>query len=256
MADDKEIIEIYEYYHDKLENEESEPIPELAPTAEKKTVLSSAVKTISDITDKLAKNPQDKSGVYITLAVLASVVIILCGYITGLAIPKNSERINAQIESLRETDTRYADAVRENRRLGARVEKLYSERAEVNAQLDGINDYEAKRDRVKQDIDDITAQLDEVNTQLDRKREDISELDDKIKSMGGKVTLKPGMYTAGEHIAAGEYYVKGDGSMLVSDSGAKLKVNTRLTQNSSYMCRLSDGDTIKLETKAEFNPSE
>lgn len=256
MADDQEIIEIYEYYQDKLEKEESEPIPEPAPAAEKKTVLSSAVKTISDITDKLAKNPQDKSGVYITLAVLASVVIILLGYITGLAIPKNTERINAKIESLRETDTRYADAVRENERLSARVDKLYNEKAEITAQLNGINDYETKRDRVKQDIDDITAQLDELNAQLDGKRGEVSELDERIKAIGGKVTLKPGMYTVGEHIAAGEYHVKGDGSMLVSDSAAKLKVNTRLTQNSSYMCRLSDGDTIKLETKAELNPSE
>lgn len=255
--DDKELIEeeIYEYYQDKLEKDEPEPITEPEIT-EKKTVFSSAVKTISQVTDKLAKNPQDKSGVYITLAVLASAVIILCGYITGLLVPKNTERINAQIESMRETDTRYSDAVSENERLRARVEKLYNEKAEVNAQLDGINDYETTRDRVKQDINDITAQLDEVNAKLYEKRQEISELDERIKSMGAEVTLKPGMYTVGEHIAAGEYHVKGNGSMLVSDADAKLKVNTRLTQNSSYMCRLSEGDTIKLETKAEFNPSE
>lgn len=257
MSDENEIIaeEIYEYYQDKLENEQTSENtePEAAPE-QQKNIFASASKAISGITDKLAKNSQDKSGLYITLAVLASVIIIMCGYITGLAIPKNDERIAEKIEELRSSDARYTEAAANNKRLNERVNTLYDENAEVKAELNGITDYEAIRDRSKQDIEDVSVQLEKIKEQVASKQSEVEELDSQIKDIGSEITLKPGMYTVGKHIAAGEYYVKGDGSILVSDSDSKLKINTKLTQSASYTCRLSSGDIIKLETEAEFNP--
>lgn len=257
-SDKNEIIaeEIYEYYQDKLESAQTEETEAASEEpGEKKTVISSVTGAISDITDKLAKNTQDKSGVYITFAVLASVIIIMCGCLIGILIPKNEALVEAKTEKLRSSSAKYSEAKEDNERLNERVNSLYDDQAEVRAELNGITDYEAIRDRAKQDIDDISKQIEELKSQNEAKQAEINELDAKIKDMGGKVTLKPGMYTAGKHIAAGEYSVKGDGSMLVSDSEGKLKINTKLTKSAS-VCRLSDGDTIKLETEAEFNPAE
>lgn len=257
MSDKNEIIteEIYEYYRNNPEEIIEEPDDEEV-SENKETFFGSAVQFISGVTDKLAKNPQEKTGLYVTLAVLASVTVILCGCITGILIPPNEAKFESELERLKLSDTRYAEAVKSNERLSARVDTLYNDQAELKAQLDGITDYETARDHSAQDIKDITAQITQLESDIELKQTELAELDEKIKDMGGEITLKPGMYTAGVHIAAGEYQVKGSGSMLVSDSDSKLKVNTKLTKTTAYVCRLSDGDTIKLETEAEFNPAE
>lgn len=261
MTDKNEIIteEIYEYYRNNTEEITEEIInePDDETESEKKeTLFGSAAQFISGVTDKLTKNPQEKTGVYITLAVLASVTVILCGCITGILIPPNETKFESELERLKSSDTKYAEAAKSNERLSARVDTLYSDQAELKAQLEGIADYEAARDNSLQDIKDITAQITELEGNIESKQAELAALDEKIKDMGGEVTLKPGMYTVGVHIAAGEYQVKANGSMLVSDSDSKLKVNTKLTKTTAYVCRLSDEDTIKLETEARFNPAE
>ncbi len=258
MSEENEIIaeEIYEYYKDKIDGETDEAEPaKQESSVKKKTALSSAAQVISNVTDRLSKNVGDKKGLYITLATLSAVIIIMLGAFVGILIPQNDAKVEAELEKLRSSGADYADIKSENERLKERVNTLYGDQAAAAEKLEGITDYEAIRDRAKQDMDDVSKQLEEIKAQVDLKQTEINELDAKIKEMGGKITLKPGMYTVGEHIAAGEYHVKGDGSILVSDSDGKLKINTKLSQSSS-VCRLSDGDMIKLETEADFNPAE
>ncbi len=257
MSEENEIIaeEIYEYYKNKIDGETDEAEAAEQESVKKKTAFSSAAQTISNIADKFSKNTDDKKGLYITLATLSAVIIIMLGAVVGILIPKDESGVERELEKLRSASADYADTKKENERLKERVNSLYGDQAAAEEKLEGITDYEAIRDRARQDMDDVSKQLEEIKAQVDLKQTQINELNQKIKEMGGKITLKPGMYTVGEHIAAGEYHVKGDGSMLVSDSDSKLKINTKLSQTSS-VCRLSDGDTIKLETEADFNPAE
>lgn len=250
MDEDKDIVaEIYEYYKDRPAPSE-EAVPE---RDEKKNVFSSASELFSDITDKLAANPQDKNGMYITLAAAAAAVIIMIGAITGFLLPKNEEKVTQKAQTLMESDKKYLDAQKENKRLTKRLDTLYDTRTEVASELEKINGFETERDSSKKDMDDVSSQLNDLKSQIDKKQAQINELDSKIRSIGSKLTLTPGMYTVGKQISAGEYQVKGDGSLLVSDSQNKLKINTKLTETAAYKCRLSEGDIIKLETEAEFD---
>ncbi len=258
MSEENEIIaeEIYEYYKNKVDDEPKK-VPVVSEIKEEtvKKKHPSPAKAISGMTGKLSKSIKERKRLYIALVILSSVIIIVGGAVVGILIPKDESRVGEELEKLRSASSDYATVKSENERLKERVNGLYGDQAEVAAKLEGITDYEAIRDRAKQDMDDVSKQLEEVKAQVDLKQSQINELDQKIKDMGGKITLKPGMYTVGEHIAAGEYHVRGNGSILVSDSDSKLKINTKLSQTSS-VCRLSDGDTIKLETEADFNPAE
>lgn len=207
----------------------------------------------SDIIDKIAKSPQERHILYITLVSVSAAVIIMIGALTGFLIPGDDALVSKKKELLKTSNQNYIDVLNENTKLSKRVEELNSEKNEVGSELEKITDYETAKDSSEQDINDVSRQLDELQKQIDEKQSEIDNLDYKIRDMGGKVTLSPGMYTVGKHISAGEYSVKGDGSLLVSDSQNKLKINTRLSENENYTCRLSEGDTIKLETKATFN---
>lgn len=255
MSEENDIIaeEIYEYYKDKIDSETDEAEPEKQEIVKKKTALSSAAQAISNVTDRLSKNVGDKKGLYITLAALSAVIVIMLGALGGIIIPQNDTKVEAELEKLRRASAVYTEAKADNERLNERINTLHGDQAEVKAELEGITDYEAIRDRAKQDKDDVSKQLEDIRSQVEAKQSEVGKLDEKIKEMGGEITLTPGMYTVGEHIAAGEYHVKGDGSILVSDSDSKLKINTKLT-DTSYLCRLSDGYTVKLETEAKFNP--
>lgn len=209
--------------------------------------------TFFDIINKLEKYFQDKRSLYITIASAAAAVVIMIGAITGFLIPVNENVLSEKTELLKSENQQYISAVNENEKLSKRVEELYEEMLEVNSELERINDYEIERNSSKKDIDDVSAQIEELKKQIDAKQLEIDKLDSKIRDMGGKITLSPGMYTVGKHISAGEYNVTGDGSLLVSDSQSKLKINTRLTESESHTCSLSEGDIIKLETEAIFN---
>lgn len=206
-----------------------------------------------DIIDKLAKNSQDKRVFYITLVSVAAAFVIMVGALTGFLLPGDTKLISEKEELLKTSNQRYIEASNENTKLGNRVDELSETKEEVSSELNQINNYETSKNSSEQDINDVYGQLQELQKQIDEKQSKIDELDGKIRDIGGKVTLSPGIYTVGKHISAGEYSVTGNGSMLVSDSQNKLKVNTRLTENENYTCRLSEGDIIKLETKAEFN---
>lgn len=258
MSEENEIIaeEIYEYYKDKADDETVKAEPEKQQeSVNKKTAVSPAARAISGVAGKLSKKVGDKKGLYIALAALSAVIIIMLGALVGILIPQKDAKVEAELEKLQNASAAYTEAKEENERLNERVETLRGDQAEVKAELEGITDYEAIRDSAKRDTEDISKQLEDIKAQVETKQTEAGKLDEKIKEMGGEITLKPGMYTVGEHIAAGEYQVKGNGSILVSDSDSKLKINAKLTDN-SYLCRLSDGDTIKLETEAEFNPAQ
>ncbi len=221
--------------------------------AEKKTFFSMVSEAFSDFTDKLAKNPQDKTNLYITIAAVASASVIMVGAITGFLLPKDGGLVSDRAEMLKTSEQKYIDAVEENEKLNRRIDELTAQKEELNSELNAIIDYETARDSAKKDMNDVSAQVEALGKQIEEKQNQIKELDAKILDMGGKVTLSPGMYTVGKQISAGEYYVKGDGSLLVSDSQSKLKINTRLTEEAPYTCRLTEGDVIKLETEAVFN---
>ncbi len=221
--------------------------------AEKKTFFSRVSEAFSDLTDKLAKNPQDKTNLYITIAAVASALVIMVGAITGFLLPKDSTLVSERAEMLKTSEQKYIDAVEENEKLNRRIDELTAQKEELNSELNTIIDYETSRDSARKDMDDVSAQVEALGKQIEEKQNQIKELDAKILDMGGKVTLSPGMYTVGKQISVGEYYVKGNGSLLVSDSQSKLKINTRLTEETPYTCRLSAGDVIKLETEAVFN---
>lgn len=207
----------------------------------------------SDIIDKLARSPQERRILYITFVSVTVAVVIMIGALTGFLIPGNDALVSEKRELLTTSSQGYIDMMNENTKLKKRVEELNGKKNEVGSELEKITDYEAAKESSKKDIDDVSKQLDELHKQIDEKQSEIDNLDYKIRNMGGRVTLSPGMYTVGQHISAGEYSVKGNGSLLVSDSQNKLKINTRLSESESYTCRLSEGDTIKLETEATFN---
>lgn len=207
----------------------------------------------SDIIDKLAKNPQERRILYITLVSVSAAVIIMIGALTSFLIPGDDALVSEKRELLKTSNQDYINALNENTKLSKRVEELNGEKSEAGSELEKITDYETAKNSSEQDINDVSRQLDELQKQIDEKQSEIDNLDYKIRDMGGKVTLSPGMYTVGKHISAGEYSVKGNGSLLVSDSQNKLKINARLRENENYTCRLSEGDIMKLETEAVFD---
>lgn len=207
----------------------------------------------SDIIDKLAKNPQERRILYITLVSVSAAVIIMIGALTGFLIPGDDALVSEKRELLKTSNQDYINALNENTKLSKRVEELNGEKSKAGSELEKITDYETAKNSSEQDINDVSRQLDELQKQIDEKQSEIDNLDYKIRDMGGKVTLSPGMYTVGKHISAGEYSVKGNGSLLVSDSQNKLKINARLSENENYTCRLSEGDIMKLETEAVFD---
>lgn len=257
MSEENEIIaqEIYEYYQKKQEN--------LTDNSSDKNEASAA-NTISDLKDS-AKNLisqkiknifWDRKNLMILSAVFAALFAVLCGYVIGLLIPKNSGRVAEITEQLKEESEQFQKALSDNSRLNGNVEDLYDERAQKKAELNSITDYEETRDQAINELYEISSQLEDLNNQIAEKENKVAELDASIKAAGGgEITLSPGMYTVGKQLAAGEYSVTGNGSILVSDSQSKLKINTKLT-SSAYTCPLSNGDIIKLETEAKFNPAE
>lgn len=261
MADENEIIaqEIYEYYQKK-----QEAMTDNSSDCSKSSA-DNAVSDLKDntknlfpnkIKDKIKNIFWDRKKLLILSGIFASLFIVLCGCIIGLLIPKNSDRIDEITEHLKEENEQYQSALSDNIRLNEDVEELYDERAQKKAELNSITDYEETRDQAINELYELSVQLEDLQEQISEKENEVSQLDAEIKEAGGgEITLSPGMYTVGKHIAAGEYSVTGNGSILVSDSQSKLKINTKLT-SSSYICQLSDGDIIKLETEAKFNPAD
>lgn len=294
MADEKEIIEeeIYEYYKNKDAKSDAEddfsPITteysenkdeEKTESAEKpkKTlngekisafldILSDKTKSVLEFLKKqcvrfyefimpkikdILSDRKKRSVLYVVCAFVAGGLI---GMITGFIIPKNADKVAAITEKLQDRNEVYGELAEDNDRLNEKVDELYDERAERKAELNAIIDYESMRDETADKYDELSARLDEVQAEIASKQEEADKLNTEIALSGnGEITLTPGIYTVGKHIAVGEYSVTGKGSLLVSDSENKLRINTKLS-SAGYKCGLSEGDTIKLETSAKFNP--
>lgn len=253
MADENEFIaqEIYEYYQNNQNTQQSSPSDSANTIAD-----LDIIQTDNTVSQKIKDIFWDRKKLLILSVILAVLFSVLCGYVIGLLIPKSDTRIAEITKQLEEESESFQKALSDNERLSEDVDELYDKRAEKKAELNNITDYEEARDLAKSEFDELLLQFDELQTQITEKKDEIAKLDALIKnSGGGEIILTPGMYTAGKHIAAGSYSVTGNGSLLVSDSQNKLKINTKLTA-SDFTCPLSDGDIIKLETEAKFNPAD
>ncbi len=286
----KEIIEeeIYEYYKDKNGGEEDftaeenvlEEKQEMADVSEKQLIkpldkmrLPKAFLIIRDklqfawnfikkrfsyffafIKSKIKEILADRKKRLIIYGACAFVASCVFGALIGCIIPKNAEKTAEIKERLQEENKDYLKAYRTNNRLNRRVDELYEERAELKAELNSITDYEEMRDKTTDKYEELSEKMNAAEKEIDEKQTEIDGLNSEIAlSGGGKITLTPGMYTVGKHIAVGEYSVTGKGSLLVSDKDSKLKINTKLS-SAGYKCGLSEGDTIKIEASAAFNP--
>lgn len=294
MADEKEIIEeeIYEYYKnigdksdeeddfspitpkDKADKDEAktDKTEKLKKAIEKEKIsaflymLSDKTKSVWEFLKRqclrfyefiiprikdILSDRKKRSVLYVVCAFIAGGLI---GMFTGFIIPKNADKADEIMEKLKDSNEVYISLAEDNDRLNEKVDELYDERAERKSELNTITDYEDMRDETSDKYDELSARFDNLQSEIASKQEEADKLNTEIALSGnGEITLTPGIYTVGKHIAVGEYSVTGKGSLLVSDKENKLRINTKLS-SAGYKCGLSEGDTIKLEASAKFNP--
>ncbi|MCD8391528.1 MAG: hypothetical protein LUD03_06790 [Firmicutes bacterium] len=257
---DKIIDEILSYYEDnpsepvldteKAEEDVPRQVNKLKQTA---SAVSAAVPRVVN-----AVIPEDKKGrgKYLYM-IIAAVLIIIIGFFAGfIAFGASDEKVDSKKEELQKTDTSYLRAKSENTTLTASIEALEENGENIEKTFDSVVEYQKQYDTLEEEYSEYQSQLDSLTSDYDQLKSEYDELSEQLTKLKTQtVTLTPGTYTVGTHLAAGNYSVTGDGSMLAADSNSSLKINTILDDD-AYECTLSGGDIIKLETTAKFTPTE
>lgn len=196
----------------------------------------------------------DLSTKFIILTVFASLILISASGVIGFNAPKSGKSVSSRLEVLHQKDTEYTKINDEYTALASETDRLKSDLNEKEKSLKEFSTSQNVLDKINSENDELEKEKNQLQSEVTSKQNTLNALEGQAKaSSQAKVTLSSGTYKVGENIKSGKFLVTGSGSITISSSG-KARVNTTLTSDGKEYT-LNDGDSIKINGKAQFIPN-
>lgn len=182
-------------------------------------------------------------GIAAILALIVAWFAFQLGQNNGRADSVDKEAVKLAAETKKQADSEFR----------ATQGKLEANKAKLKT----LEDFEGKVATLRADSSRFTSELKSLKGQVEEKQAELESLTGRIRRERTKpIHLPAGQFIVGRDIRPGRYQVFGESNFFVHGPDGELKVNTILGDNGngSYVCELSDGDSIQAESSVTFQP--